>query len=148
MKVAARLQTITDQQTACLTLAADIPVRVKILFAALVAIAIAGCSSIGTPIAQEKVNQIRLGVTTEPDLLLLFGNPSTKTLDPSGAIVMTWVYSSASTKPETFVPLAGPFIGGYHTQLQQLTVLLNRKGRVERWTMNNSPGEVRYGRTR
>jgi outer membrane protein assembly factor BamE (lipoprotein component of BamABCDE complex) len=121
---------------------------VKIVFAALLAVAIAGCSSVGTPISQEKVNQIRIGVTTEPDLLLLFGNPSTKTLDPNGSIVLTWVYSSASTKPETFVPLAGPLIGGYSTRLQQLTVLIDRKGRVERWTMNNAPGEVRYGRRR
>ena len=120
----------------------------KIVCALLLAVLIAGCSSVGTPIAQEKVNQIRIGVTTEPDLFLLFGPPSTKTLDPSGTIVLTWVYSSASTKPETFVPLAGPFMGGYDTHLQQLTVLINRKGRVEKWTMNNAPGEVRYGRRR
>ena len=119
----------------------------KIALVAVLAIAIAGCSSVGTPIAQEKVNQIKLGLTTEPDLLLLFGNPSRKTIDPSGTIVLTWVYSNASTKPETFVPLAGPFIGGYSTRLQQLTVLIDRKGRVAKWTMNNSPGEVRYGRT-
>jgi outer membrane protein assembly factor BamE (lipoprotein component of BamABCDE complex) len=121
---------------------------VKIFLALLLAIAIAGCSSVGTPIAQEKVDQIKVGVTTEPDLFLLFGPPSTKTLDTSGAIVLTWVYSSATTKPETFVPFAGPFMGGYDTHLQQLTVLINRKGRVEKWTMNNAPGEVRYGRRR
>jgi len=119
---------------------------VRILLALLLAIAITGCSSVGTPIAKEKVNQIRLQVTTEPDLLLLFGNPSTKTLDASGAIVLTWVYSSAETKPETFVPFAGPFIGGYNTHLQQLSVLINKKGRVERWTLNDVPDEVRYGR--
>ena len=120
----------------------------KFVWIALAAIAIAGCSTtIGKPIAKEKVNQIKLGYTTEPDLLLLFGNPSTKTLDPSGNVVMTWVYSSASTKAETFVPVAGAFIGGYNTKVQQLTVLLNRKGRVEKWTMNNSPGEVNYGRS-
>jgi outer membrane protein assembly factor BamE (lipoprotein component of BamABCDE complex) len=109
---------------------------------------IVGCSSVGTPIPEDKVNQIRIGVTTEPDLLLLFGTPSTKTLDVSGNIVETWVYSSASTKPETFVPLAGPFIGGYSTRVQQLTVLIDRKGRVAKWTLNNAPGEVRYGRRR
>jgi hypothetical protein len=119
---------------------------VKIVLTAIFAVAIVGCSSVGTPIPKEKVSQIRLGLTTEPDLLLLFGNPSTKTLDTSGSIVLTWVYSSASTKAETFVPLAGPFIGGYSTRVQQLTVLINRKGRVERWTLNDVPSEVRYGR--
>lgn len=127
---------------------ASLPISVKIVFPLLLAMALAGCSSVGTPIPKDKIAQIRLGLTTEPDLLLLFGNPSTKTLDPSGNIVLTWVYSSASTKPETFVPVAGPFIGGYDTHLQQLTVLINRKGRVERWTMNEVPDEVRYLRRR
>jgi len=119
---------------------------VKIFCALILAILIAGCSSVGTPIEQNKVNQIKIGVTTEADLFLLFGPPSTKTLDTSGAIVLTWAYSTAATKAETFVPLAGPFIGGYNTHVQQLTVLINRKGKVEKWTMNNAPGEVRYGR--
>jgi outer membrane protein assembly factor BamE (lipoprotein component of BamABCDE complex) len=119
---------------------------VKFFLPVLFAIAIAGCSSVGTPIAKEKVNQIRVGITTEPDLFLLLGPPSTKTLDPSGSLVLTWAYSTASTKPETFVPVAGAFIGGYDTRVQQLTVLIDRKGRVERWTLNDAPGEVRYNR--
>jgi outer membrane protein assembly factor BamE (lipoprotein component of BamABCDE complex) len=121
---------------------------VKLVLAILLGAALVGCSSVGTPITQEKVNQIRIGLTTEADLFLMFGTPSTKTLDANGKIVLAWVYSSATTKPETFVPLAGPFIGGYSTELQQLTILVDRQGRVERWTMNNAPGEVRYGRRR
>src|SRR4051812_43945897 len=92
-------------KTVCVPNAADLRIRVKILWALLLAVAMAGCSSVvGTPIQKEKVAQIRLGATTEPDLLLLFGNPATKTLDPSGAMVLTWAYSTASTKPQTFVP--------------------------------------------
>ena len=129
--------------------AADLPIRVKIWLMFLLAATAAGCSStIGTPIQKERVAQIRLQVTTEPDLLVLFGTPSTKTLDPSGSMVLTWVYSAASTKPETFVPFAGPFIGGYNTHLQQLSVLINRKGVVEKWTLNDVPDEVRYGQRR
>src|SRR4051812_48553159 len=101
---------------------------VKFILAAVLSIAMISCSSVGTPIAQDKVNQIRIGATTEADLFLLFGTPSTKTLDAGGAVVVTWVYSSASTKPETFVPVAGAFIGGYTTEVQQLTVLIDRKG--------------------
>jgi outer membrane protein assembly factor BamE (lipoprotein component of BamABCDE complex) len=118
---------------------------VKNLIAALLAVVIAGCSSVGTPIAKDKISQIQVGVTTEPELIRIFGVPSTKTLDPSGSIVLSWVYSRASTKPETFIPVAGVFVGGMHTRLQQLTVLINKTGRVERYTMNNTPGEVKYG---
>jgi outer membrane protein assembly factor BamE (lipoprotein component of BamABCDE complex) len=121
---------------------------VKNLVVAFLAVAIAGCSSVGTPISQDKVNQIKVGMTTEPDLIRIFGTPSTKTLDPSGRIVLSWVYSKAATKPETFVPVAGVFMGGMNTRVQQLTVLIDRKGRVERYTMNDAPGEVKYGRTR
>jgi outer membrane protein assembly factor BamE (lipoprotein component of BamABCDE complex) len=120
---------------------------VKTLFAAVLLVAMAGCSSVGTPISKEKVARIRIGVTTEVDLIRMFGIPSTKTLDSNGNVVASWVYSEASTKPETFVPLAGPFIGGVNTRLQQLTVLINKKGTVQRYTLNDRPGEVKYGRT-
>jgi outer membrane protein assembly factor BamE (lipoprotein component of BamABCDE complex) len=120
-------------------------VRVKNLIAALLVLGIAGCSSVGKPIAKEKISQIQVGVTTEAELIKMFGIPSTKTLDPSGNVVLSWVYSRAETKPETFIPVAGAFVGGVNTRLQQLTVLIGKKGRVERYTMNDAPGEVKYG---
>ena len=78
----------------------------------------------------------------------MFGIPSTKTLDTHGNVVLSWVYSEANTKPQTFVPVAGPFIGGVDTRLQQFTVLLGKKGTVQSYTLNDRPGEVKYGRTR
>ena len=119
----------------------------KIVFAIILAIVIAGCSSVGTPISQDKVNQIRVGITTEADSSAV-RHAIDEDPRSSGAIVLTWVYSSANTKPETFVPLAGPFIGGYQHPCPTANILVDRKGRVERWTMNNAPGEVRYGRRR
>ena len=107
-----------------------------------------GCSSVGTPISKEKVSRIQIGVTTEVDLIRMFGIPSTKTLDSNGNVLASWVYSEANTKPETFVPVAGPFIGGIDTRLQQLTVFINKKGRVQRYTLNDRPSEVKYGRSR
>jgi len=118
---------------------------VKIWIAALLALSIAGCSSVGKPIAKDKISQIQVGVTTESDLIRMFGMPSTKTLDANGNVVLSWVYSRASTKPETFIPVAGVFVGGMNTRVQQLTVLVGKTGRVDRYTMNDAPGEVKYG---
>jgi outer membrane protein assembly factor BamE (lipoprotein component of BamABCDE complex) len=126
----------------------DLPIRVKILLAALLVVTVAGCSSVGTPIARDKVNQIQPGLTTEQDVLRMFGVPSTKTLDTSGRMVLSWIFSSASAKPQTFIPVAGAFVGGYNTRLQQLTILIDKKGRVQSWTLNDKPGEMKYGRTR
>jgi outer membrane protein assembly factor BamE (lipoprotein component of BamABCDE complex) len=117
---------------------------VKNLIAALLAVAMAGCSSVGKPIARDKINQVQVGVTTEAEVIRMFGVPSTKTLDASGTIVLTWVYSRAAAKPQTFIPVAGVFVGGMNTRLQQLTVLIGKKGRVERYTMNDAPGEMKY----
>jgi outer membrane protein assembly factor BamE (lipoprotein component of BamABCDE complex) len=119
---------------------------VKIFLGAFLVLAVAGCSSVGTPIARDKVNQIQVGLTTEQDVLRMFGVPSTKTIDISGRQVLSWIFSSASAKPQTFIPVAGAFIGGYNTRLQQLTVLIDKKGRVESWTLNDRPNEVKYGR--
>lgn len=118
----------------------------KIFLGALLVLAVAGCSSVGTPIGRDKVNQIQVGLTTEQDVLRMFGVPSTRTIDISGRAVLSWIFSSASAKPQTFIPIAGAFIGGYNTRLQQLTVLINKKGRVESWSLNDRPSEVKYGR--
>jgi outer membrane protein assembly factor BamE (lipoprotein component of BamABCDE complex) len=111
----------------------------------LLALAFAGCASVGTPIAQENVKKIRPGVTTEADLVRMFGPPSTRTLDSNGKTILGWIYSEAQTKGTTFIPIAGPFVGGVNTRTQMLSVLIARNGKVERYTMNDTPTPVKQG---
>jgi outer membrane protein assembly factor BamE (lipoprotein component of BamABCDE complex) len=119
----------------------------KAVAALLIMALLASCASVGTPIAQENVKKIRPGVTTEADLVRMFGQPSTKTLDSNGKTILGWIYSEAQTKGTTFIPIAGAFVGGVNTRTQMLSVLIGRNGRVERYTMNDTPTPAKQGLT-
>jgi outer membrane protein assembly factor BamE (lipoprotein component of BamABCDE complex) len=122
--------------------------QVNAVGAIVAAVCLASCASVGTPIAQQNISQIKPRVTTEVDLVRMFGPPSTKTLDTNGKTLLGWLYSAAQAKPATFVPVVGAFAGGTDVQVQQLSVLMNKNGTVERYTMNNSNPNVEMGTPR
>lgn len=118
----------------------------KILALYLVTAAlVAGCASVGTPVATQNIPKIKRGVTTEVDLVRMFGNPTDKSISSSGKIVMTWVHSSAQAKGTSFIPFAGPFVGGTNVQVEKLQVVIGKDGRVEDYVMNESHPDIKMG---
>ena len=75
----------------------------------------------------------------------MFGTPSTKTLNSNGNVIMMWTHVASQAKGTSFIPFAGPFIGGTNVQVQQFTVLLKKDGTVESYTMNESHPDVKMG---
>ena len=110
-----------------------------------IATLLAGCASVGKPVVTQNIPKIKRGVTTEADLVRMFGAPTTKTLNANGNVIMIWAHSAAQAKGASFIPFAGPFIGGTNVQVQQLTVLLNSKGTVQNYTMNESHPDIKMG---
>ncbi len=83
-------------------------------------------------ITQEKVNQIRPGLTTEEDLVRAFGPPTTKTVCPPGEIALDWFYSSPISA-QNYIPVIGPALGGTHVTTWELWVVLGARGEVKRY---------------
>jgi hypothetical protein len=104
-----------------------------------------GCASAGRPIAQQNVSKIKTGVTTEADLVRMFGPPNSKSLTSDGKILMMWIYSESQVKGTTFIPIVGAFAGGVDSRTQTLSVLIGSNGKVVRYTTNDSPIEARSG---
>jgi hypothetical protein len=104
----------------------------KLIYCVLGIIALYGCASVGTPIATQNIPKIRKGVTTEAELVQMFGPPLSKTTGSNGKTVEIWLHSSAQAKPATFIPIAGAFAGGATAQSEQLSATL-QNGRVENY---------------
>jgi hypothetical protein len=83
-------------------------------------------------ITQEKVNQIRPGLTTEEDLVRAFGPPATKTVCPPGAMTLEWFYSSPISA-QNYIPVIGPALGGTQFKAWELWVVLGANGEVKRY---------------
>jgi len=86
----------------------------------------------GKSITQEKVNQIRPGLTTEDDLVRAFGPPATKTVCPPGEITLDWFYASPISA-QNYIPVIGPALGGTHVKAWELWVVLGASGEVKRY---------------
>jgi len=86
----------------------------------------------GHSITQEKINQIRPGLTTEADLVRAFGPPATKTVCPPGEKTLDWFYVSPIAA-QNYIPVIGPALGGTQVKAWELWVVLNARGEVRRY---------------
>ena len=87
-------------------------------------------------ITQEMVNQIRIGQTTEADLVQLFGPPTTKYLGLAQIVSLDW-FRSVPMPPGGYVPFIGS-IWGLDVEAQQLSVVIGSSGRVIRYDVHSS----------
>lgn len=87
-------------------------------------LAVNGCASAGNNFDSRRVERIQKGVTTERELADMFGPPTQRGISSEGGKTLTWVYSEARVKGETFIPFAGAFVGGTTTKTKTLVVKL------------------------
>src|SRR2546421_6227554 len=93
-------------------------------------------------ITREKISHIRIGQTTEADLLNLFGPPTTRFVDISHTISLDW-FRSVPMSPGGYLPFIGELAGGRNLEAQQLSVVLGPGGRVLRYEMHSSKDRPR-----
>ena len=103
----------------------------------------AGCMSSGTNFDSSKVSQIQEGVTTEADLVRLFGPPDNRMIDSSGTVSLDWVYFESRMKGESFIPVVGPLVGGSDSKTKHLNVWLGKDGKVSRFSASGGASELR-----
>ena len=94
-------------------------------------------------ITQAKVDQIRVGQTTEADLVQMFGPPTTKYLGLSHIMSLDWFRSVPAAG--AYLPLVGELFGGLRVEAQQLSVVLNSSGRVIRYEAHSSLNTLETG---
>ncbi|CAN5468767.1 hypothetical protein BH20VER3_BH20VER3_17290 [soil metagenome] len=118
-----------------------------LVLAFLVASCLTSWAFAPSTITQENVDQIRLGQTTEADLVRLFGTPSTRFVHLDHDISIDW-FRSVPASPASYIPIIGPPIWGLNVEAQQLTVVLGPSGVVRRYEVHSSLGHLHVaGRT-
>src|SRR5436309_13445089 len=86
----------------------------------------------GHAITQAKVNQITPGLTTEEDLVRVFGPPTTRTICPPGEVTLDWFYTSPISA-QNYIPVIGPLLRGTLMTAWELWVGLRTNGPVKRY---------------
>ncbi len=112
-----------------------------LVLAASVAL-LGGCSSTGNNFDDSKVSQIKKGETTEAQLIQMFGEPQRRGVNSEGATTLMWMYTESSVKGESFIPYAGPFVGGSRHKQKTLNVTL-QDGKVQSFSSSAGGMETR-----
>ena len=109
------------------------------------AILFTGCASTGRKIDMSKVDQIKKGETTKQQVIQLLGSPEQMTSDASGNTTFLYLYSRATTKGQTFIPIVGAFAGGANVQSQMVSVIFGPDGKVSNYTQSMSANDMSTG---
>jgi hypothetical protein len=97
-------------------------------------------------ITQAKINQIRIGQTTEADLVHFFGHPTTRHIDLRHHVTLDFI-RSVPMPWQGYIPFIGSFIGGLDLDAQELWVELTPDGRVLRYRVFSSRNDVKTSTT-
>jgi hypothetical protein len=114
----------------------------KFTLATTVASLLVGCASTGNNFDESKVSQVKTGETTEADLVQMFGQPQHRSVNSEGLTMLTWMYTQANVKGESFIPFAGAFVGGTESKTKSLHVTL-QDGKVRTFACSGGGTESR-----
>jgi len=114
---------------------------VKKIVAVLICLGLIGCATTGTRIEQDKVKQIREGITTQEEVIALMGKPFMQNLTSDGKIIMMYQYTKVKNKAANFIPVVNILAGGMDMEQQIFQILIDENGVVEKYifTDTNSP---------
>jgi hypothetical protein len=111
--------------------------KIKVLACALLISSCLTSWAFPPTVTQEKLDKIRIGQTTEADLVQLFGNPTTRQVDLANYVSVDW-FRSVPIPWQGYVPFVEGLLGGLDVDGQQLSVVLSPGGRVVRYSFHST----------
>lgn len=97
-------------------------------------LALAACASAGVKIDQSKLTQLQKGKTTYEDVVAMFGKPTQAMIKDDGSKMISYAYYSIQTRPETFIPYAGAFVGGSDSENTVVMINFDKKDILQSYT--------------
>ena len=107
------------------------PILKKTLLSVAIITTLAGCAASGTQIKQDQLTQLQKGKTTYSQVISEFGEPQNQTMMSDGSRVVIYSYAQVQTRPETFIPFVGAFVGGADTKTNSVTFTFNSDGTLK-----------------
>ncbi len=119
---------------------------VKLILSVLAVILGTSCSSItGQKFDEKKVTKIEKGVTTETNLIRLFGKPGNQAMNAEGMTTLSWVYFEHRKGCASFIPGYGPFIDSFRAyKRKELLVTLTDDGKVMTFDFSSSGSQSSF----
>jgi len=78
------------------------------------------------------------GKTTYAQVLTGLGTPTTNTLLPDGRRMLMYTWVDARARPQNFIPLIGPFIGGADSHSSSAIIWIAKDGTLDTYSASQS----------
>jgi len=82
------------------------------LIGLLISILLTGCAASGVKVDEKRLAEFQKGKTTYAEVVQALGQPTSTVLDGNGSRMAIYSYAAYRTRPETFIPYIGVFVGG------------------------------------
>lgn len=93
-----------------------------------VAVLVAGCAASGVQVREDQLAEFQEGKTTMQEIVGKLGQPTGSTLMPDGSRMITYTYVAVTSRPESFVPVVGPLVGGHDMRSNVVMLTFDRSG--------------------
>ena len=104
------------------------------LAVALSALVLSGCASSGAKVTEQQLSQMKAGTTTWNDMVAMLGQPTSSTFSSQGTRMAIYSYAQVTTRPETFIPIIGAFVGGADMKSSAVVLSFDRDGKLTNYS--------------
>jgi S1-C subfamily serine protease len=104
----------------------------------LIVLLLSACATAGVHVDQSKLARFQAGRTTVADVIVALGAPTNSTVSSNGTRTLVYVFSQVQTRPETFIPYVGAFVGGADSRSEAVVFRFDGDGRLIDYTASNS----------
>ena len=94
--------------------------------AVIICLMLASCASAGVKVDQSKMAQFQKGKTTEAEVIAALGKPTDLDQNDDGTHTIKYSYLRGVARPETYIPIVGPFVGGVDTEQTTTSLTFDR----------------------
>ena len=92
----------------------------------------------GAQVGEQQLTSFRKVQTTYAEVLNRIGSPTSQTLTSEGGRTASWTYVEAKARPESFIPIVGPLVGGSDTKLSVVMLRFDSNGVLQEFSATSS----------
>ena len=101
-------------------------------------LAIGGCTSTGVQVDESALTSFEKGKTTISEVVARLGQPTSNILLNTGQRIIGYTYVQAQARPESFIPIIGPLVGGADSRFSNVSLTFDRNGVLESYSSTQS----------
>ncbi len=110
----------------------------KIALSCCIFTILTACAASGVHVSEAQMSSFQKDKTTYEQLVAELGNPTSKTIDSFGNTDIIYVYSEYQTRPETFIPYVGAFVGGGDSRTNIASFKFNKVGILQDYSFSET----------